>query len=214
MKEVFKKTNYEIKNKELLEQVFTHKSYNSQNHNERLEFLGDAVLDLVITDLLFQKFEDLNEGDLTKIKSHLVSGAILSEMALELHLDKYLKVGKKVPTKTSRILAGTLEAYLAAIYKDAGFSKTQTIIQSLFDSRVTKSALFLDYKTSLQEKCQKTYQTIPEYRIEKEEGLQHKKMFFVSVYIHEECKGSGAHSKKRQAEQLAAKEALSQWDQS
>ncbi len=209
MKILNQKLNYEIKDKNLLQEAFTHRSCQNLNpNNERLEFLGDAVLNLVITDKLMKQFPKLNEGDLTKKRSQLISGQMLWEIAIDLNLDKYLKIGSQVNPKEKKILAGALEAYIGAIYLDSDFLTIQQIIQTLFQKKINENLPSLNYKSSLQEWCQKKYNTIPIYKIKKEEGPQHKKLFFVDVFIKKNHLGSGSDYQKKQAEQIAAKKAM------
>ncbi|MGI9548813.1 MAG: ribonuclease III [Bdellovibrionales bacterium] len=186
-----------------------HKSLpQSPLNNERLEFLGDAILNLVIADFLMETFPKDLEGDLSKKRSQLVCGQTLWEVALELKLDQQLQVGPQVNPQEKRILSGAFEAYIGAIYKDSNLLTIQNILKKIFKTRVESSLFLQDYKSSLQEWCQKTYQTIPLYKIKKEEGPAHKKIFHVDVFIENNYKGSGADHQKKQAEQLAAKQAL------
>ncbi len=208
MESLNQKLNYEIKDKNLLQEALTHKScQNVSCHNERLEFLGDAVLNLIIADKLMEQFPTQNEGDLTKKRAQLINGQTLYEIALSLNLDHYIQTGIQVD-KGKRILAGTLEAYIGAIYIEAGFLTVKKIIQKLFEERINENSPSLNYKSSLQEWCQKKYKTLPIYKIKKEEGPHHQKMFYVDVFIKKDHVGSGSDLQKKQAEQIAAKAAI------
>ena len=209
MESLNQKLNYTIKDKNLLEEALTHKSCKKISpHNERLEFLGDAVLNLVIANKLMKEFPRQNEGDLTKKRSQLISGQTLWGVGLDLNLNEYLKIGAKVNPKGKRILAGALEAYIGAIYLDSDFLTVQKIIENLFKEKINEDSPLVNYKSSLQEWCQKKHKTIPIYKVKKEEGPQHKKIFYINVFIKDDCLGSGSDYQKKQAEQIAAKEAV------
>ena len=209
MKKLQKLTSYQIKDQGLFEQAFTHKSCTkSKTNNERLEFLGDAVLNLIVADLLMEKYPQSDEGDLTKRRSQLVSGQTLAKKAEELDFSEYLKAGSQSYTKNPRILAGALEAYIGAVYLEGGFLSVKELIKFLFQKMIDQNILELNYKSVLQEWCQKKYKEPPVYKLSREKGWEHKKTFFVHVFIQNECYGEGSSYQKKQAEQEAAKEAL------
>ena len=209
MRKLQKLSSYQIKDQELFEQIFTHKSWTkSKTNNERLEFLGDAVLNLIVADLLMEKYPQSDEGDLTKRRSQLVSGQTLAKKAEELDFPEYLKAGSQSYTKNPRILAGALEAYIGAVYLEGGVLSAKGLISHLFQKMIDQNAPELNYKSVLQEWCQKKYKEPPMYKLSKEEGQDHKKTFFVYVFIQNECYGKGSSYQKKQAEQEAAKEAL------
>lgn len=200
---------YKIKDPKLLNQVFTHKSYTgSESNNERLEFLGDAVLALVITDILMEKYPQSDEGDLTKQRSQLVSGQTLAKIAKELDFPQYLRTEVEAYKNNNRILAGALEAYIGAVYLESGLSVACEFIRSLFEKRLDQNISELNYKSILQEWCQKKYKETPLYKTEKEKGQDHKKIFFINVFIKGKIYGTGSSSQKKQAEQEAAKKAV------
>lgn len=209
MKKIEKTLKYKIKNHELLDQVFTHKSYiGSEENNERLEFLGDAVLNLVIADLLMKKYSQASEGELTKKRSQLVSGTTLAEMAEELDFPKYLKTREESYKNNPKILAGALEAYVGAVYLEGGFLSVKKLVTNLFQKLMDQKLPELNYKSVLQEWCQKKYGETPIYKVKKEKGLDHKKTFFMEVFIQGEVCGLGSSHQKKQAEQESAKQAL------
>jgi ribonuclease III len=211
---------YTFKDLRLLIQAFTHKSvFNGQkdkliDSNERLEFLGDAVLDLAMTDLLMTEFSDNTEGDLTKKRASLVNETSLYELALELDLDKYIQLGKfeEGLQKNARILASAFEALLGAIYLDGGYTVTHTILKSLFDERIERLrhglGQFEDFKTQLQEMTQKKYHTTPQYNLVESHGPEHQKIFEVEVALNGKILAKGSGKNKKTAEQNAAQKAM------
>ena len=200
---------YRVKDQKLLEQALTHKSWKKGSvNNERLEFLGDAVLNLLIADLLMKKYPQSAEGDLTKRRSYLVSGQTLAKIAVDLDLPKHLKAGSSAHKNNPRILAGTLEAYIGAVYLEGGLLPSKKLIEYLFQKKIDENFSELNYKSILQEWCQKKYKEHPIYKLAKEEGLDHKKTFFMDVFVRSEVCGTGASHQKKQAEQAAAKQAL------
>ena len=208
MEKLEKLTNYKITDQKLLKQALTHKSHDKKVHNERLEFLGDAVLNLLIADFLMERYPQASEGDLTKWRSHLVSGSNLAKIAIEFDFPKCLKTEAESHKSNHRILAGALEAYIGAVYLDGGFLSAKQWIQKLFQNRLDQNLHESNHKSILQEWCQKKYKEPPLYKVEKEEGLEHKKTFFVNVFIKDKCYGIGSSHQKKQAEQKAAEQAL------
>lgn len=206
-------------NTRLLEQALTHKSVNphAQNrgeiHNERLEFLGDSVLDLVLSDLLMFEFPQNTEGELTKKRANLVNEASLSELACQLGIDQLLRVGKseREILQNPRILASALEAVVGALYLDQGFQVCYMTVANLFSEKIQKlqnSAFDNDYKTRLQEIMQKSHQAVPEYALVGATGPEHQKIFEVEVKIKGEPLARSSGKSKKQAEQAAAQKAL------
>ena len=170
--------------------------------------MGDAVLSLAITDALMRELPKATEGEMTKIRGSLVSGQSLAEAALDLGFDSLLKTARKKDRSNPRLLAGAFEAFLGAVYLDSGYPAAEKIILSLFRKKIKKKFFYSDYKSSLQEWSQRTYRQIPEYRLKKEEGPSHKRLFYVDALVDSQVLGSGSDRQKKQAEQNAAREAL------
>ena len=206
---------YEFKNGDLLQQALTHKSASKDQHNERLEFLGDAVCDLVVSDLLMFKFMD-DEGGLSKKRASLVNETTLARLSSQLDLAKYMILGRgEVLTggdKKPRLLASVLEALMGAIYLDGGFPAAQQVITHLFTPILSEmnphDDFSEDYKTRLQEKLQSKHKLAPIYKLKKETGPSHDKEFVIEVEFQEQILGRGHGRSKKMAEQMAAKEAL------
>ena len=205
----------------LLRQALTHRSYaheaNLAPHdtNERLEFLGDAVLDVVISDYLYKKHQSLDEGDLTRIRSYLVNMNSLAEMAREVGLGRYIYLSREERADggedKASILADSLEALIGAVYLDKGLAKTRLVILRLFQEQMEEAVtghFEYDYKSRLQELVVKEKGILPKYRLS-EEGPDHRKTFYATVYVGEKNMGKGRGSSKKEAEQDAAREALS-----
>lgn len=211
--------SYTFKDEALLELALTHKSYANENkmtsHNERMEFLGDAVLGLVISEYLMKTFPDSNEGDLSRFRAAVVSEPALASVARELGLGEFLLLGKGEDQSGGRnkdsLLADCLEALIAAIYLDAGKDAVESLVIRLFEEAMKKnraSGESLDYKTELQEICQERLKQLPEYRVVSETGPDHQKQFEMEVWVKGELSGRGRGKSKKEAEQGAAKEAL------
>ena len=213
--------NYSFKNQELLSQAFRHPSYVYEkddpgvSDNQRLEFLGDAVINLAISDLLMESFPEMKEGDLSKHRASLVSESGLHFIARELELGDYLLLGKGEERTNGRkkpsILTDALEALIGAIYLDGGFTDALRVIEGIFSpllNRIGLGGSINDFKTELQEYSQEAFQSTPEYRLEKETGPDHNKTFYVAVYLKGNVLGRGEGKSKKEAEQRAAKEAL------
>ncbi len=206
----------------LLRQAITHRSFVNEHsgaewkHNERLEFLGDAVLNLSLSTMLLDQYPDLPEGHLSKIRASQVNEKKLASLSLQLGLGSYLLIGKGEERtggrEKSSLLADTFEAVLGAIYLDGGFDAALSFIDRLFRSQFENSAHFStqDYKTLLQEHCQGRLKTIPDYRVFREEGPDHKKIFFVEVIIQGKVVSIGKGKTKKEAQQKAAEKALVQ----
>jgi len=212
---------YRFRDKNIFLEALTHKSFFHENpdkadaYNERLEFLGDSVLGFVIVEYLFLSDYKLTESVMAKTKSYLVKESVLSEIANEISLGKYLRLGKGEEVTGGRkkrsLLADAVEALLGAVYIDGGYEKARSLIVRLFKEKIDtimRSGEFHDFKTELQEKTQLLFSTIPEYKIIRQEGAEHKKLFTIEVYIEGERYGDGTGKSKKEAETLAAKEAL------
>jgi len=219
MTELEKTINYNFRNKSYLKTALTHSSYANENkissYNERYEFLGDSVLGIVVSDYLFRNHPDLPEGKLTKMRARIVCETSLSETSREINLGKYLYLGKGEELtggrKRTSILADALEALIAAIYLDDGFEQARYFIlcrmKSIIDEAVN-GKLFIDYKTHLQELIQKRSSGRLNYKIYKEEGPDHAKIFFSRVTVNGTEIGKGNGRNKKEAEQEAAQMAL------
>jgi ribonuclease-3 len=212
---------YNFKNKKVLIEALTHRSFyhenpdKAENYNERLEFLGDSVLGFVIVEYLFSSERRLTESVMAKTKSYLVKESVLSEIANAISLGKYLRLGKGEEATGGRtkrsLLADAVEAVLGALYLDGGYNKAQELILRLFKEKIEAimiSGEFHDFKTELQEKTQMLFGSIPEYRMIGQEGEEHRKTFTIEVYIAGESLGTGYGKSKKEAETLAAREAL------
>jgi ribonuclease III len=215
------KIGYTFQRQDLLQEAFCHASYvnekgdSSLRDNERLEFLGDAVLDLAISHLLMKGFEDAKEGDLSKYRSMVVDEAGLSQIALGLGLGDYLLLGRGEDQGHGRekpsILANTMEALIGAIYLDAGFEKTMEIICNLFApllKKVGSKEMMYDYKSMLQEYTQRYHKALPRYRLADETGPPHDKTFRVILSLNGEFLAQGEGKSKKEAEQRAARDAV------
>lgn len=198
-----------------------HRSFINENgksgleHNERLEFLGDAVLELSVTDFLFKKFKNKSEGELTAHRAALVNAVTLSEIAIELEMNEYLFLSKGEAKDMGRarqsILADAYEAVIGAIYLEQGYeAANQFIIKSLLSKtdEVVKRGLLKDAKSKVQEKSQEVYGVTPRYKVLKEVGPDHDKKFLVGIFLGPEHVADGEGKSKQEAEQVAAQEAL------
>jgi ribonuclease-3 len=216
-----KKTNIIFKNKKLLEQAFIHRSYINENsgarlsHNERLEFLGDAVLELVVTDYLYNKYPDCDEGELTAYRSALVNAIIIGEVALSLDMNDYLLLSKgeakDIGKARSYILANTYEAYVGAVYLDQGYDVVRNFIaDTLFGKidTIVSQKLWRDSKSLVQEKAQEYLNVTPSYKVIHEAGPDHDKNFTVGIFFGSEHVAEGKGHSKQEAEQSAARKAL------
>jgi len=216
---------YTFRDASLLTLALTHKSFANEHperasaDNERLEFLGDAVLDLVVSDLLFERFPDLPEGDLSKLRASLVTEGCLAEVAREVDLGAALRLGRGESDTggdaKASLLADGLEAVVAAIYLDSragrGLAAVHETIARLIGPRVeqaVETAAVFDFKTGLQEWAQKRYKEPVRYRIVSEGGPDHEKTFEAAVLLRERELGRGRGRSKKQAEQAAARAAI------
>lgn len=214
-----KEIRYEFRNKNLLVNALSHSSYanerkNPRGSNERLEFLGDSVLSVVVSDFLYKNLDSVAEGDLTKLRASLVCEKSLHVFAQQINLGKYILLGKGEENTGGRerpsILADAFEAVIAAIYLDGGMEAARKhILRFIPENPVngTKMA-FGDFKTVLQEIVQKNPEEKVEYVLIGEEGPDHNKRFVVEVMLNSQVIGKGKGRSKKDAEQLAAKEAL------
>lgn len=220
--EVFEQsTGVEFKNKDLLKQAFTHRSYLNEHrslgidHNERLEFLGDAVLELVVTHFLYKKFPDNKEGDLTAYRSALVNTNTLSDAATKLGMNAFLLLSKGEAKDTGRarqfILANTFEAFIGAVYLDQGYEGAEKFVAAtifpLIDDIVANRS-FIDSKSKFQEAAQEHVGVTPSYKLVREQGPDHNKIFVVAVMIGDQDIAEGEGKSKQEAEQMAAEKAL------
>ena len=207
--------------KNLLRQAFTHRSYINEHkevgleHNERLEFLGDAVLELAVTDFLFKKYPDKTEGDLTAYRAALVNTNTLGDASLKLDINDYLLLSKGEAQDTGRarqyILANTFESIVGALYLDQGYNAAQKFIaNNLFHltEEIVSKRLWQDAKSDFQEKAQEETGITPRYELIEERGPDHDKEFIVGVYLNAELIASGKGRSKQEAEQEAAQNAL------
>ena len=212
---------YTFKQPYLLAEAFRHASYVNERvnsnlrDNERLEFLGDAVLDLAISHILMELFHDAKEGDLSKQRASVVDERGICHVAKELGLGDYLLLGKgeelSLGREKSSILANTMEALIGALYLDAGFTKTKEIIHRLFLPLLGKAdpgEELNDFKSLLQEYTQERYKTRPEYLLADDSGPAHDKTFRVALCLNKKIIAEGVGKSKKEAEQGAAKEAF------
>ncbi len=210
-----------FKDKALLRQAFVHRSYINENkgaqseHNERLEFLGDAVLELISTVYLYKKYPQNNEGELTAFRSALVNAVNLAEVAAKLQMEKFLLLshGESKDKGKARqyILANTIEALIGAIYLDQGYEVTEKFLTKnvlyLIDDIVEKKA-WIDAKSLFQEKAQEVDGVTPLYKVIREDGPDHDKSFTVGLFIRDKKIAQGEGKSKQEAEQEAAKEGV------
>lgn len=205
----------------LLEQALTHRSYLNENkdevlgHNERLEFLGDAVLELATTDRLFRKYPEAPEGELTAYRAALVNTQSLAAIAEELSINSFIRLSKGEAKDTGRarqfILANAVEAIIGAIYLDQGYEAAEKFIAAYFYPKldeIIKKKLWLDAKSAFQEKSQEKVGVTPEYRVLSEEGPDHNKTFKVGVFLQDVEVAVGEGPAKQEAEQNAARAGL------
>ncbi|MBI4993761.1 ribonuclease III [Candidatus Wolfebacteria bacterium] len=212
-------------NKNLLKEALTHRSYLNENpkwsveflspHNERLEFLGDAVLELISTEILFNKFPKSKEGDLTSIRAALVNYQMLAGVAKEIGLDEFILLSrgeaKDIGKAREVILANAFEAFLGAIYLDAGYEVSKRFIESAVMNHldeVIEKKLYKDPKSLLQEIAQEKFKITPTYSVLEEKGPDHAKIFKIGVYFSQNLIAEGEGLSKQEGEVEAAKNAL------
>lgn len=211
-----KKARIKFRNQSLLDLAFHHRSYSNENsrdrnNNERLEFLGDAVLGMIVASRLYSVLADRQEGDLAKIKSVVVSEDTLSIIAVSLGVSQYLVLGKGEEMSGGRtkkaILADAMEAIIGALYLDSGFKAVETFVLSIINPQidlVLQNRHHKDYKTLLQEHIQKLYKTVPKYILVDRTGPDHDRTFWVSVEIFGTMYGPESGKSKKEAEQSVA----------
>lgn len=219
MEKLEEKLGYTFQNRALLENALTHSSYANENKhtgaqsNERLEFLGDSVLGMVTADYLYRVHPDLPEGDLTRTRAALVCEGSLVEVAQQLELGTYLKLGKGEDAGGGRerpsIVADAVEAVLAAVYLDGGIGSARKIIQRFILDREEEKSGSRDYKTALQELVQRESGQVLAYRLVGSTGPDHAKRFQVEVELNGAPVGAGEGRSKKEAEQMAARAAIS-----
>jgi ribonuclease-3 len=211
----------EFENKDLLAQAFCHRSYLNENpdfklgHNERLEFLGDAVLELIVTTYLFKNYPENPEGELTSWRAALVKGDSLSIIAEELGFNDFLLLSKGEKKEEGKarqnILADTMEAFIGALFLDQGFEVVKNLIESKLIIKlkeIIEKGLDRDAKSLFQEKAQEELGFTPYYKVLEESGPDHNKKFVVGVFLEDELVSEGEGLSKNEGEQVAAKKAL------
>jgi ribonuclease III len=215
-----KETKYKFIDIKLLNKALTHKSYaneKSENlkHNERLEFLGDSVLDILVSDYLVKKFSDFAEGTLSKIRAAVVNESCLAKLAQKIKLGNYLLLGRGEDLSGGRqkssILADAFEAFAGAVFRDGGLNAASELFLPLLVEEISKTAeswSFRDFKSDLQEYTQNKLSCIPYYKVVREFGPDHAKEFEVAVVIKNKEQGKGLGRSKKEAEQAAAKIAM------
>lgn len=221
LQEFQNKIGVQFKNSRLLEQAFIHRSFINENpksgleHNERLEFLGDAVLELATTEYLYTKYPDQNEGDLTAYRSALVNAVTLGKVASDLEFNDMMKLSKgeakDVARARSSILADAYEACIGALYLDQGYKTAEEfIIRTLLTKTedIIQKGLYKDAKSFVQEKSQELFGITPSYKVLHEEGPDHDKRFKVGIYFGDEFVGEGEGKSKQEGEVSAARDAL------
>jgi len=215
IEELEKKLGYEFQDKKLIIEALTHKSYKQPYDNERLEFLGDAVLDLVVGEYLFRKFRDSDEGKLSKIRASLVNETGFDKLARALDLGDYIFLSNAEDNNGGRekssLLSNAFEAIMGAIYLEGGLETVQKIAIKLIEENhkeISLDSLFRDFKTTLQELTQARFGITPEYKVIASRGPDHKKEFEVAVCIEDKEYARAVGKSKKIAQQEAAKLAV------
>lgn len=221
LEEFKNKNNITFLNNRLLEQAFIHRSFINENpktglvHNERLEFLGDAVLELIVTEYLYTKYPHQNEGDLTAYRSALVNAVTLGEVASTLSFNDVIKLSKgeakDIHRARSSILADAYEAFVGALYLDQGYNSVKDFVTRTLlgkTAEIIRKGLYRDAKSFVQEKSQEIYSITPSYAVLSEEGPDHDKLFTVGIYFGDEMIAEGCGRSKQEAETAAARKAL------
>jgi ribonuclease III len=216
-----KKLNLKFKNKDLLIQAFCHRSYLNENpdfylnHNERLEFLGDAVLELIVTEEIYQKYPKKPEGELTNWRAALVNAKMLSKVSKDLGFNDFLLLSrgeaKELGKARQYILANTFEALIGAIYLDRGYKASEDFIKRYLIVKlpeIIKKGLFRDAKSRFQEEAQEKAGITPTYKVLEEWGPDHARHFIIGVFLNRKLAAKGEGSSKQEAEEKAAKNAL------
>jgi ribonuclease-3 len=211
--------NYRFQDKGLLLEALTHKSYSHEHklerNYERLEFLGDAVLQLIVTEYLVAKYKEYDEGMLSKYRGYFVSEQFLSELSKIINLGDFVRLGKGEEQSggkfKSSLLCDIFESLIAAIYIDGGYNHARSVVINLASDKIDETIdenRFIDGKTELQKLTQKRFEQLPEYKVISEDGPEHDKTFLVEVYIGGKPVAKGKGKSKKKAEQDAAKKAL------
>lgn len=220
LKELEASLGYGFKDVELLDNALTHRSFVNENislpckDNERLEFLGDAVLELAVSDMLMKKFPGYAEGELSKLRASVVNEQPLAALARRFRIGEYLLLGRGEESSGGRmkssLLANAFESLIAAMYLDGGFDHAAAFTRMLFEPLIEAgtSAVYRDYKTTAQEICQTLFQELPRYAIIEETGPDHDKRFEMGLIIKERIIATGTGRNKKEAEQQAAKTAI------
>jgi len=216
-----KKLGFDFNDKNILKQAFTHRSYLNENpdfkleHNERLEFLGDAVMELIVTDHLYRDYPEKTEGDLTNWRAALVNAKMLTSVAEELGYNDFLLLSKGESKEMGKarayILANTFEALLGALYLDSGYQACDEFLKKYLLPNlavIIKEGSYKDSKSKFQEKAQEKVSITPNYKVVKESGPDHDKIFVVGVFLNDELIAEGEGSSKQEAEEAVAKKAL------
>lgn len=225
LKNIEKEINIVFKQTSLLKTAFIHRSYLNEHpgeklsHNERLEFLGDSVLGVIVSDYLYEKYPNKPEGDLTNYRSSIVNARILSQVAKELSLGKYLFLSKGEEETGGRdrqyILANTYESLLGAIYLDQGLEVSARFVRKNLITHlkeIVDKKLYKDFKSKLQELAQEKFNITPSYKVLSEQGPDHSKIFETGVYLNKKLIGKGVGNSKQNSEQEAAKNYLEKID--
>ncbi len=220
-----KKIGIKFKNKDIIQQAFVHRSYLNENkdfpldHNERLEFLGDACLELVVTEYLYKNYPN-PEGELTNWRAALVRGTMISKISKELGFEKHLLLSKGESKSKGKakdlILANTFESVLGAIYLDKGYKAVDKFIKKFLLPKlpeIISKELYYDPKSRFQEMVQEKTGITPNYKLEKEEGPDHAKIFTMSVFVEDKKITEGTGQSKQAAEQEAARAAIDIWEE-
>lgn len=221
LKEFEKIIGIHFDNIELLDYALTHSSYANQfnmsynHHNERLEFLGDSILSLVVSEYLYKKYKNKHEGKLTRIRASVVCETSLAEVARRIKINEYIRIGKGEELTGGRdkdsLLADACEAVIASIYLDKGYEEVKKFVLNNLKDKIEstiKGINFNDYKSKLQEYVQRIMTSTIKYNVSNEWGPDHDKTFEVNLYLDNNCYGTGIGKSKKEAEQNAAKEAL------
>ncbi|MEA2019184.1 MAG: ribonuclease III [Campylobacterota bacterium] len=215
--ELEKCLDYQFKNKDLIIEALTHKSYKKVFNNERLEFLGDAVLNLIVGEFLFNQFPSSAEGDLSKIRASLVNEKGFTKLALAINLGDYIYLSeaeeRNQGRKKASILSDAFEAIMGAVYVESGLEILKPMILKLLDDNydeINLDELFSDYKTALQEVTQASFGAIPVYKLESAIGPDHEKEFELSLWINDKHYATAKGKSKKLAQQEAAKIVLKQ----
>ena len=211
-------TGYQFRQQDLLEQALTHRSYSRSSNNERLEFLGDSILNLIISNHIYLRFTDADEGDLSRLRASLVKKETLAQVAVGIGLGDHIHLGggelKSGGYRRASILSDALEAVIGAVYLDSGYQQAETTVLRLFEAQlqdIDESANLRDPKTQLQEYLQAHKKNLPRYQVEQTSGKSHDQVFTVSCRVSDlDMQTEGKGSSRKKAEQQAAQKVLDQ----